>query len=118
MPSTTTYDAPGSTAIRAGSHGCAARYASCSRSARRPPARHRWRIEAMDHARERSSKERAERNERDGRARTAAAHTGPALMAPGLGLDGIGNRALLALLRSGQLQRKARVAEPSDPREH
>jgi hypothetical protein len=37
-------------------------------------------------------------------------------MAPGLAFDGLGNRALLALLRSGQLQRKVRMPEPGDPR--
>ena len=72
----------------------------------------------MEHARERSSKERAERKDRDARACNVEARTGPTLMVPGLAFDGIGNRALLALLRSGQLQRKARVAERSDPREH
>jgi hypothetical protein len=71
----------------------------------------------MGDARERSSKERAERSEREGRSRNVEARAGPTLMAPGLSLEGIGNRALLALLRSGQLQRKARVSEPSDPRE-
>jgi len=87
--------------------GCAARYALCSRNARRPRGR-RQRIEVMDHARERSSKERAERKKCDSRQRTVEVRAGPTLMAPGLGLDGIGNRALLALVRSGQLQRKAR----------
>jgi hypothetical protein len=72
----------------------------------------------MEHARERSSKERAERKERDGRARNLEARTGPVLMAPGLGLHGIGNRALLSLLRAGRLQRKPRGSEPRDLREH
>ena len=57
--------------------------------------------------------ERTERTERDSHARTTRAHTGRALMVPGLAFDGIGNHALL---RSGQLQRKARMAEPGDQR--
>jgi hypothetical protein len=72
----------------------------------------------MEHARERSSKERAERKERDGRARNLEPRTGPVLMAPGIGLNGIGNRALLSLLRAGRQRRKPSVSEPREPREH
>jgi hypothetical protein len=47
------------------------------------------------------------------RARAAA---GPALQRPVLGA--LGNRAILSLWRSGELQRKARVSRPGDPLEH
>jgi hypothetical protein len=40
------------------------------------------------------------------------------LAARGLSFDGLGNRAMLSLLRSGRLQRKARVSQPGDPLEH
>ena len=36
----------------------------------------------------------------------------PVLAARGVSFDGMGNRALLALLRSGRLQRKAKLSEP------
>jgi hypothetical protein len=42
----------------------------------------------------------------------------PVLTACGLALDGLGNRAMLALLRSGKLQRKAGVSPADDPLEH
>ena len=70
----------------------------------------------MAPGRARNIQERTERTERDSYARTTRAHTGRALMVPGLAFDGIGNHALLALLRSGQLRRKARMAEPGDHR--
>ena len=70
----------------------------------------------MAPGRARNIQERTERTERDSHARTTQAHIGPFLMAPGLAFDGLGNRALLALLRSGQLQRKVRMPEPGDPR--
>ena len=67
---------------------------------------------------ERSPDERSKRSERDAPARKAASLESPVLAARGLTLDAFGNRALLSLLRSGQLQRKARVSEPGDPLEH
>ena len=74
------------------------------------------RLVVMAPGRARNIQERTERTERDSYARTTLAHTGRALMVPGLAFDGIGNHALLALLRSGQLRRKARMAEPGDHR--
>jgi hypothetical protein len=43
---------------------------------------------------------------------------GPTRAVQGHELDGLGNRALLSLMRSGRLQRKARVSRPDDPHEH
>jgi hypothetical protein len=40
------------------------------------------------------------------------------MAARGLSFDGLGNRALLSLLRSGSLQRKARLSQPGDSLEH
>src|SRR5438477_8478324 len=57
----------------------------------------------------RSSVEREGRPERDAPARTSATPENPVLAARGLALDGLGNRALLSLLRAGPIQRKARV---------
>jgi hypothetical protein len=71
----------------------------------------------MKNPRERSAAEHRERSERDAPARTPGAPQGPVLSPSGFDLDGLGNRALLALLRSGRLRRKARVSEPGDPLE-
>jgi hypothetical protein len=60
---------------------------------------------------------RSEDSERDLPARAPAAGS-PTLAARGLALEGLGNRALLALHRSGRLQRKARVSQPGDSAEH
>jgi hypothetical protein len=62
----------------------------------------------MGDQRERSPKERSERSERDVPARATAAPVAPVLLAPGIDVTGVGNRALLSLLRSGRLQRNAR----------
>jgi hypothetical protein len=64
--------------------------------------------------REREAAQRADRSQRESRERPAAIPQSPMLAARGLSLDGLGNRAMLALLRSGRLRRKARVSEPSD----
>jgi hypothetical protein len=70
----------------------------------------------MSHQRERAPAERKERPERDSPAPAAPAER--MLASPGFALEGLGNRALLALYRSGQLQRKAPLSQPEDPREH
>jgi hypothetical protein len=62
----------------------------------------------------RSSPDREARADRDPPTRTAHAPSNPVLAARGLALDGLGNRALLSLLRSGRLQRQARTG-PADP---
>lgn len=72
----------------------------------------------MGDLRERSSAERSERQERDAPTRVPSAPLSPTLAARGLGLDSMGNRARLSLLRSGRLQRKARVSQAGDPLEH
>lgn len=72
----------------------------------------------MGAAHERSSPDRPERAQHDPPAAQSSPATGPVIAAPGMMLDGIGNRALLALLRSGRLQRKARISEPGDAAEH
>src|SRR5262245_2071503 len=67
----------------------------------------------MGASRERSaapgSKERSRRDARAGASPTRSLQGGA--------LDGIGNRALLALMRSGRLQAKTRSGRPDDPRE-
>ena len=60
---------------------------------------------------------RAER-EREPPDREAAQMESPVLAARGMTAAAFGNRALLSLLRSGHLQRKARVSQPGDPLEH
>ena len=65
-----------------------------------------------------SSAERKERSEHDAPARASVAPENPILAARGQSFDGVGNRALLSLLRSGKLLRKARTSQPGDPREH
>ena len=72
----------------------------------------------MGNARERSSAERSERTKRDARERLPSAPEGRTLASRGLALEQVGNRALLSLLRSGQLQRTARISQPGDPLEH
>src|SRR5208283_2402710 len=59
-----------------------------------------------------------ERAERDTAVEKSPAREPPVLAACGLTLDGLGNRALLSLLRSGRLQRKARISQPHDQLEH
>ena len=71
----------------------------------------------MANARAQLSSEHSELKERNPCRRDPHVQ-GPTFIAHGPALDGIGNRALLSLLRSGQLQRKARVSLPADPREH
>ncbi|MDR3698742.1 MAG: DUF4157 domain-containing protein [Candidatus Sulfopaludibacter sp.] len=72
----------------------------------------------MSSPRELCSAKRREASERDAPTRKPAGTAGPALESRGLSFDGMGNRALLSLLRSGRLQRKARVSQPGDPLEH
>lgn len=67
---------------------------------------------------EHSAATRADRSQRDAAVRNSAALESPVLAARGLSADAVGNRALLSLLRSGHLQRKARVSQPGDPLEH
>jgi hypothetical protein len=64
------------------------------------------------------SSKRSEVKEHDLRQRDPPARVGPTSIERGLSLDAMGNRALLSLLRSGRLQRKARVSLSGDPREH
>jgi len=67
--------------------------------------------------REHPSPERSEQEPRAQPARTSAPPESAGLAPRGVALDGLGNRAVLALLRSGRLQRKARFTQPEDPRE-
>jgi len=62
--------------------------------------------------------ERTKRSEHETPSRKPETIESPVLSAPGLALDALGNRALLSLLRSGRLQRKAVISEPGDPLEH
>ena len=72
----------------------------------------------MKTERETAPAKRGERSEREAPARKSAGIENPVLTARGLTLDGLGNRALLSLMRSGRLQRKARISQPGDPLEH
>src|SRR5690242_18474952 len=68
----------------------------------------------MGEARERVSAERRDRD-RCGESTHAAPATPTTLMAArGAAFEAYGNRALLALLRSGRLQRKPRLSQPGD----
>jgi hypothetical protein len=68
----------------------------------------------MKNLRERSSTEHSERSERQASARTPKAPESTVRATFGLTLDRLGNQALLSLLRSGRLQRMARVSQPGD----
>jgi hypothetical protein len=67
--------------------------------------------------RQRTMPERAHSGERDAPAKKPAVLEHPMLEARGLSFDRMGNRALLSLLRSGRLQRKARISQPGDDSE-
>jgi len=71
----------------------------------------------MNFSRERLAVRNEGRSEHEPAAKKPAPFEGPSLVARGLTLEGLGNRALLSLLRSGRLQRKARVSQPADPLE-
>jgi hypothetical protein len=72
----------------------------------------------MRNPRERSSAEREERSEHEAPARKSVTPESQVLAARGVSFDGLGNRVLLSLLRSGRLQRKARISQQGDPHEH
>jgi hypothetical protein len=67
--------------------------------------------------RERSLAEPAKHSGRDAPARKRTDPENPVLAARGLSFDGLGNRARVALLRSGRLQRQADASRPGEPRE-
>jgi hypothetical protein len=70
----------------------------------------------MAAARERAAADSPERTKREARETGGTAMWAPANQT-GV-FDGLGNRALLALLRSGRLQRKPHVSERDNPLEH
>lgn len=67
--------------------------------------------------RERIWTKRGDRSERDVRKESSDLPEIAAYAARSLALDGLGNGAILALMRSNQLQRSARVVQPDDPLE-
>lgn len=73
----------------------------------------------MRRAHDTPSTERAERGEQRSASRSTAAPANAVLSMRGVSsFDGLGNRATLALWRSGALQRKPRLSEPGDALEH
>ncbi|HEX3864895.1 MAG TPA: DUF4157 domain-containing protein [Stellaceae bacterium] len=68
----------------------------------------------MGDTRERSTAERPDRARHDAPTKVANTSEPSGSFAQSALYDGIGNRALLSLLRSGHLQRKARISQPGD----
>jgi hypothetical protein len=69
-------------------------------------------------AREQVSTDRSEHDKRELPTRAARGVENPTPQPLGFAPEALGNRALLALIRSGQLQRKRRVGHSVDPLEH